>query len=68
MQTTEGRLLLDSLAQSHFPGSVVLLRVLNTLGIWTLPKSIPSSLHSGSQFILTSLKTRVKTLFSSPKQ
>lgn len=32
MQTTEGHLLLDSLAQSHFLGSVVWLRVLNTLG------------------------------------
>ena len=68
MHTTEGHLLLDSLAQSHFLGSVVLLRVLNTLGIWTLPQYIPSSLYSGRQFVLTSLKTRVKTLFTSSKQ
>lgn len=68
MQTTEGHLLLDSLAQSHFLGSVVWLRVLNTLGTWTLPKSILLSLYSGSQFVLTSLKTRVKTLFISSKQ
>lgn len=68
MQTTQGHLLLDSLAQSHFLGSVVLLRALNTLGTWTFPKSIPSSLYSGSQFVLISLKTRVKTLFASSKQ
>lgn len=56
MQTTEGHLLLDLFAQSNFFGSIVLLRVLNALGTWILPNSIPSSLYSGSQFVLTSLK------------